>query len=76
MDYKKLIRNKEMRLKILKILDFIPDRPMIKLQYWITTGRKLNLKEPKRFTEKLQWYKLFYRDPLMVQCSDKYSVRS
>ncbi|MCM1202062.1 MAG: carbonic anhydrase [Bacteroides fragilis] len=33
------------------------------------------MKNPKRFTEKLQWYKLNYRDPLMAQCSDKYEVR-
>lgn len=48
---------------------------MIKLQYRIATGRKLNLKDSKRFTEKLQCYKLYHRDPLMTQCADKYSVR-
>lgn len=64
-----------MRLKILQMFDFLPDRLMIKLQYKISTGRKLNLQAPMRFTEKIQWYKLYYRDPLMVQCSDKYGVR-
>nr|WP_246320190.1 ATP-grasp fold amidoligase family protein [Paenibacillus qinlingensis] len=33
------------------------------------------MKNPVRFTEKLQWYKLNYRDPLITKCSDKYSVR-
>ena len=75
MDYKKLIPNRSLRLKILELTSFIPDKTMIELQYWIKTGRKLNLKEPKRFTEKLQWYKLYYRNPIMVQCSDKYMVR-
>lgn len=75
MDYKKIIKNQQLRLKILKIVDFIPDKPMIKLQYKMATGRKLNLEEPKRFTEKLQWYKLYHRDPLMTQCADKYRVR-
>jgi hypothetical protein len=74
-DYKKLIKSQKLRLKLLKVLDFLPDRLMIKLQYKISTGRKLNLKSPVRFTEKIQWYKLNYRDPLMVQCSDKYGVR-
>lgn len=41
----------------------------------IKTGRSLNLSNPKRYTEKLQWYKLYYRDPLMAQCADKYDVR-
>lgn len=56
-------------------MDFIPDKSMIKLQYRISQKRKLNLKNPQRFTEKLQCYKLYHRDPLMVQCSDKYMVR-
>lgn len=75
MDYKKLIPSRKLRLKILKLFDFIPDKIMIKSQYRISTGKRLNLKKPIRFTEKIQWYKLFYRDPLMVQCSDKYKVR-
>ncbi len=48
---------------------------MIQLQYKIKTGRKLDLKSPKRYTEKIQWYKLYYRDPLMAKCADKYLVR-
>jgi hypothetical protein len=75
MDYKKIIPSQDLRLKILGLTEFIPDKPMIKLQYRIKTGRKLNLKNPKRFTEKLQWYKLYYREPLMTQCADKYGVR-
>lgn len=75
MDYKRLIPNKDIRLKILELTNFVPDRIMIKLQYRLKTGRKLNLKNPERYTEKLQWYKLNYRDPLMIKCSDKYLVR-
>lgn len=75
MDYKNLIPSRELRLRILGLTEFIPDRFMINLQYRIKTGRKLNLKDPKRFSEKLQWYKLYYRDPLMTKCADKYSVR-
>lgn len=75
MNYKKIFPNRSLRLKILKWFDFVPDKQMIQLQYRLATGRKLNLKDPKRFTEKIQWYKLYYRDPLMIQCSDKYLVR-
>lgn len=74
-DYKKIIPGQEFRLKILGLTDFIPDKFMIKIQYWIKTGRKLNLSNPRRFTEKLQWYKLNHRDPLMTKCADKYGVR-
>ena len=75
MDYKKLIKNRKTRNVILRLLSFIPDKMMLKLQYRIKMGRKLNLKNPTRFTEKLQWYKLYYRDPKMIPCVDKYDVR-
>lgn len=74
MNYKKVIKNRGMRLKLLTLLNWIPDKAMIKFQYRLKTGRKLNLKNPVRYTEKLQWYKLYYRDPLMAQCADKYTV--
>ncbi len=75
MDYKKILKSRALRLKILNCLSFVPDKIMVKIQYRIKTGRKLNLKSPKRYTEKLQWYKLFYRNALMPRCVDKYDVR-
>lgn len=75
MDYKKIIKNQKVRLKILSMLDFIPDILMLHIQYFIKFNRFLNLKNPKRFSEKIQWYKLYYRDPLMKICTDKYLVR-
>lgn len=71
---KKLLSRK-IRCKVLKFLSFIPDVPMVHLQYKMKTGVTLNLKNPRRFTEKLQFYKLFYRDPVMKQCVDKGDVR-
>lgn len=38
-------------------------------------GRELNLANPSRYTEKLQWLKLFYRNEYMPIVSDKYEVR-
>ncbi len=75
MDYKKIIKNRNTRFLILKLLGFVPDRIMLKLQYKIKLGRSLNLNHPKRFTEKLQWYKINYRNPIMHRCVDKYGVR-
>lgn len=60
---------------MLKCFNFVPDKLMIKVQYKIKTGRKLNLKSPQRYTEKLQWYKLNYRKPLLTKCADKFEVR-
>lgn len=76
MNYKKLIKSRKLRLKILSLLNWVPDIVMISLQYRIHIGRRLNFKNPTRFTEKLQLYKLYYRNPLMLRCTDKYEVRS
>ncbi len=75
MDYKKIFKTRESRAAVLNLLRFIPDKLMIKLQYRIKHNRKLNLKNPQRFSEKLQWYKLYHRNPVMQQCADKYDVR-
>lgn len=75
MDYKKIFKNQNTRFAILKALSWVPDSVMLKLQYRIKLGRKCNLKNPKRWTEKLQVYKMYYRNPVMSQCVDKYEVR-
>lgn len=75
MDYKKLIKSRRTRVKILSILSWLPDKVMISLQYRIHTGRKLDWVKPKRFTEKIQKYKLKRDIPLMLHCTDKYEVR-
>ncbi|MBQ3133401.1 MAG: hypothetical protein IJC17_03895 [Clostridia bacterium] len=38
-------------------------------------GKIVDLKNPKKFSEKLQWYKLHADFPLMQQCADKVAVR-
>ena len=73
--YKKIIRSRNVRKWILHLFDFIPDKTMLQIQYRLKTGHKLNLKNPQRYTEKLQWYKLYYHDPVFTTCSDKYLVR-
>lgn len=74
--YKKIISSQKTRFAILRMLKFVPDKAMVKLQYRIKLKRKLNLKNPKRYTEKIQWYKLYYRNPVMMECVDKYGVRN
>lgn len=74
-DYKRLIASRETRQRVLRALDWLPDKVMVSLQYRIKTGRWPDLKAPRRFTEKLQWLKLNYRDPLMARCADKADVR-
>lgn len=38
-------------------------------------GLTIDLSNPKTFSEKQQWYKLYSNDPLMAKCADKHDVR-
>lgn len=67
--------SRKTRRSLYKVLDILPDKTVVRLQYYASLGRFPNLKNPRRFTEKLQWYKLNYRTPLMTQCADKYKIR-
>ncbi len=48
-----------------------------KLRYRYLFKKKLNLKSPQTFNEKLLWLKLkkYNHDPLVIKCADKYRVR-
>ena len=48
---------------------------MLKIQYYIKFGFLPNFKSPKRFSEKIQLYKMYYRNPILYKCVDKYEVR-
>lgn len=51
------------------------DEAFIKYLYKRQTGFELNLENPRRFTEKIQWLKLYNHNPLYHICADKYAVR-
>lgn len=57
------------------LLNWLPDSMYISLKYQGMTGKKLNLKEPKGFNEKLQYLKLNNRNPAYIEYVDKYRVR-
>ena len=75
MDYKKIIRSQKLRFKILHAFDWLPDSIMLRMQYRIKMGFWPDFKHPKRYTEKLQLYKMYYRNKTMWQCVDKFDVR-
>jgi len=76
---KKVIKNPRLVFMYLfaKInLKFIPDTLYLKLEYLLYMNKKLNLKDPKSFNEKLQWLKLNDRNSKYVNLVDKYEVRN
>jgi hypothetical protein len=54
----------------------IPDYFFLKCQYHSRIGKKLNLKNPVLFNEKIQWLKLHDRNPEHSNLIDKYEVRN
>ncbi len=61
--------------KIRYLLKFIPDKLYLKICYRIKTHKKLNLRNPRTFNEKLQWLKLYDRKPEYTMMVDKLKVR-
>lgn len=55
--------------------NFFKDEEMIRKIFKQRLGREVNLENPKKFNDKLQWLKLNWYDPLAVKCADKYAVR-
>ena len=58
-----------------KWFKYVPDKLALKIKYQNVFYKKLNLKNPKTFTEKLQWLKLYDRKPEYTMMVDKYRVK-
>lgn len=51
------------------------DQQYLKIRYRLAMGKKLDLKDPKTFNEKLQWLKLYDRKPEYSGLVDKFRVK-
>ncbi len=54
---------------------FIPDRRYLEIIYRGYMGHRLDLENPRYFNEKIQWMKLYDRDPKYARLIDKYEVK-
>ena len=61
---------------MLRKMTFLPPVKYAKYSHEYYTGKKLDLKNPKEFNEKIQWYKVFYHPKKLNQLVDKYAVRA
>ncbi|MDE7341037.1 MAG: glycosyl transferase [Lachnospiraceae bacterium] len=68
-------KNREVIYMLMSLLRFIPDRIYLKILYGIKVGKKLNLHNPQTFSEKIQWLKLYDRNPEYTILVDKYEVK-
>lgn len=51
------------------------DEWYVKTRYYLYTGEKLNLDNPRTYNEKLCWQKLYDHNPLYTTMVDKYAVK-
>lgn len=72
---KKIPRRIWRRFTRSKFYNYIPDKWAIKIKYRNNFLKKLDLKNPVTFNEKLQWLKLHNRRPEYTQMVDKYRVK-
>ena len=64
-------------IKMLRNLNFLfSDKIYLQLMFRCKMGYKLDLSNPKSFSEKIQWLKLNNRNPLYTTLVDKYAVKN
>ena len=51
------------------------DERFVKQMFFYKMGYKLDLSNPKTFNEKMQWMKLYYREPIFTKMVDKYEAK-
>ena len=58
-----------------RIAPIVPDKLYLHIKYYLRMGKRLNLRHPVTYNEKIQWLKLYARRPIDTTLSDKYAVK-
>lgn len=58
-----------------KVASLVPDKMFLSLKYKKNFGRFPDWKHPKTFCEKINWLKLFDRNPIYTRMVDKYEAK-
>lgn len=72
----KICRNPKLLLLYTKFSRILSDEVFVSLAFQRSKGKKLDLLAPSTFNAKLQWLKLYDRNPLLPHLVDKFEVRS
>lgn len=63
------------RRLIYKVTGLLPDKLYLSSRYFLAFKRKLNWENPKTYNEKLQWMKVYDRNPIYTSLVDKAEVK-
>lgn len=78
---KKIVRYffKEPNIGLIIILDklsfFLSDKLYVKMMFYLHMGYRLDLTNPRSFSEKIQWLKLYDHQPQYTRMTDKYEMK-
>jgi len=71
-----LLHHKHLIVSLFYHTSFLwPDRFYLRVLFRLKMGKRLNLMDPKSFSEKLQWLKLYNRRPQYTMMVDKVKVK-
>lgn len=70
MDYRIILKN-----MVMASGQCIPDKIFLDFRYWLLFHRRINWRNPQRFTEKIQWLKIYNRNPQYTVMADKYLAK-
>lgn len=64
--------------RLIKFMEaiFLPVELYVSRKFIKRQGYRLNLRNPKTFSEKIQWLKLYYNNPLLTQLADKHEAKN
>lgn len=61
---------------VTRMVCVLSDTTYIKIKFWLETGYRLNLDNPRSFNEKLQWFKFNDQHTEYTMMVDKYLVKN
>lgn len=64
------------QLALTQFANLISDKKYLEWMYYLTFRKSLDLENPKSFNEKLQWMKLYDRNPLYTKLVDKLEAKT
>lgn len=73
---KKTLRSRLLKWDKERRFDWVPDALYLRLKYRLYLHKKLNIKNPRTYNEKIQWLKLYDRKPEYTMMVDKRAMRS
>jgi len=58
-----------------RCVTIVPEKLFVEIKYFCCIGKKINLNNPRTFNEKLNWLKLYNKNPFYTSLVDKYAVK-